>query len=376
MCRNVVCVDCRKEFVSPAKRGPIPKRCDACRQSADATRSRKNHRRRAGAGHLRVCLHCNRQWLARHPKSRFCSRNCQYLTSGGRVVLKCQQCEKQFTTTLKRKAEGHRFCGTVCMRQALRATSRTCIECGKQFRRSPKGPNGKKDKALFCSKPCYFAARNAGRVLWDRSAIAKGSWHRGGRYASAPSVKWALKAKSVMHRWLQRGAGLWEALAKTHWCEVCGEVCKPGSSRFCSYECNKLWRGDKECQCGATVENASAFGRPYCKECRRKRKRQYGRMRKDYRRRCKVYGGHFNAKVKPADIFSRDRYICHLCHKKTHKLFSQSDPLSATVDHHPIPLSKGGDHDWHNVRCACKRCNELKGNKWDGQRLLPMSAQV
>jgi 5-methylcytosine-specific restriction endonuclease McrA len=65
--------------------------------------------------------------------------------------------------------------------------------------------------------------------------------------------------------------------------------------------------------------------------------------------------------------------VCHICRKKTHKIYSSHDPLSATVDHHPIPLSKGGDHDWHNVRCACKRCNELKGNKWDGQRRLSLS---
>jgi 5-methylcytosine-specific restriction endonuclease McrA len=53
-------------------------------------------------------------------------------------------------------------------------------------------------------------------------------------------------------------------------------------------------------------------------------------------------------------------------------VYHHDDPLSATVDHHPIPLSKGGDHDWHNVRCACKRCNELKGNKWNGQMRLKL----
>jgi 5-methylcytosine-specific restriction endonuclease McrA len=71
-------------------------------------------------------------------------------------------------------------------------------------------------------------------------------------------------------------------------------------------------------------------------------------------------------------VFKRDGYVCHLCGKNTHRVFSHHDPLSATVDHHPIPLSKGGDHDWHNVRCACKRCNELKGNKWDGQVRLKL----
>jgi 5-methylcytosine-specific restriction endonuclease McrA len=35
-------------------------------------------------------------------------------------------------------------------------------------------------------------------------------------------------------------------------------------------------------------------------------------------------------------------------------------------------LSKGGDHDWHNVRCACRQCNSRKSDAWDGQRRLPM----
>jgi 5-methylcytosine-specific restriction endonuclease McrA len=44
--------------------------------------------------------------------------------------------------------------------------------------------------------------------------------------------------------------------------------------------------------------------------------------------------------------------------------------MEATVDHHPIPLSKGGDHDWHNVRCAHRKCNSEKRDRWDGQRRL------
>jgi len=377
MCRQNACVDCQQLFVCPARRGPISKRCGPCQKAADLARSRQSNRKKADAGYSRVCLYCNCHWLARHPKSKFCSRNCQYLSSGGRVLLTCQQCDKKFTTNLTRKAQGHRFCGRACMREALRPIAKNCIECGKQFRRSPKGPNGKNDKALYCSKPCYFTALRAGRVLQDKAAIERGRWHRGGRYASAPSVRWARTLDHAMRGVHQHGAGLWEALAATKWCEACGNACKPGASRFCSYECNKNWREPRQCKCGETVENASPFGRPpHCEECRKKSRRIQRRMFRDYRRRCRTYGGHFNGLVKPIDVFKRDRYVCHICHKKTHKVFHSKDPLSATVDHHPIPLSKGGDHDWHNVRCACKRCNELKGNKWDGQRRLPLTARA
>jgi 5-methylcytosine-specific restriction endonuclease McrA len=29
---------------------------------------------------------------------------------------------------------------------------------------------------------------------------------------------------------------------------------------------------------------------------------------------------------------------------------------------HIVPVSKGGQHSWTNVVCACKRCNNRKGN--------------
>jgi 5-methylcytosine-specific restriction endonuclease McrA len=50
--------------------------------------------------------------------------------------------------------------------------------------------------------------------------------------------------------------------------------------------------------------------------------------------------------------------------------WANNHPMEATVDHYPIPLSKGGDHDWHNVKCAHRKCNSERGNKWDGQRRL------
>jgi len=376
MCRTLACVDCQKEFVSQAQRGPIPKRCEPCRRATNAMQHRIARRRKANAGHDRVCVQCNKQWLARHPRAKFCSRNCQYLASGGRVILKCVQCDKQFTTTLKRKAEGHRFCGRACMRQALQPESRKCVECGKHFRRSPKGPNGKNDKALFCSKHCYFVARNAGRVLWDRSAIAKGSWHRGGRYASAPSVKWAAKASQVMSHWLMQCDKLWSCVADAAWCDHCGRACTNGRARFCSRQCKKQWRGPRQCKCGATIENATAFSRPYCFACKRlalaKQRRELKKLIGNYRKKCRKYGGHYNPKCRRTDILVRDGLVCHVCGCKCHQGRNWNHPRAATVDHHPVPLSKGGDHDWHNVRCACRKCNSDKRDKWDGQRRLPM----
>lgn len=373
MCRRCSCVDCGSEFEPSGKRGPTPKRCSGCKQAAELARSRSLRAQAAGKTFSRVCCHCKKTWQARHPKSRFCSRSCQYLASGGRVLLSCHRCKKSFHTTRKRQQEGQRFCSRACMRHAMRCPSRTCLECGKEFRRSPKGQNGKNDKALFCSKPCYFAARSAGRIAWDRTNQRKAVWHRFGPYASAPTVR-------VMHRIRKAHAAIVAAgnvfrdLAmrelKRPACEQCGVACSDGASRFCSYACNKAWRGPRSCKCGCVVENASAQGRPSCKACKAESRRQHRRMYGSYKRRCRTYGGYFNSEVKPNAVFVRDGYRCHLCGAKTHKVFSVDDQRSATVDHHPIPLSKGGDHDWHNVKCACFGCNTKKGNKWDGQKRM------
>jgi hypothetical protein len=128
-------------------------------------------------------------------------------------------------------------------------------------------------------------------------------------------------------------------------CEMCGNPCNCRNSRFCSYACKGKWRGDRECKCGQIVPNATAFSKPYCDSCKREARRRQKRMYGDYRKRCRTYGGHFNAAVHPKAVFVRDKWRCHIC---------------------------GTNHDWHNVRCACFKCNTLKGNKWDRQRRLAL----
>lgn len=52
---------------------------------------------------------------------------------------------------------------------------------------------------------------------------------------------------------------------------------------------------------------------------------------------------------------------CTYCNRKMHTRRRTFDGLFKTRDHY-IPLSKGGSNTKENIRMACYRCNNLKGN--------------
>jgi len=55
------------------------------------------------------------------------------------------------------------------------------------------------------------------------------------------------------------------------------------------------------------------------------------------------------------NLFRRDLYLCAYCGR-----FCKGEV--ATMDH-IVPVSKGGLHQWSNVVCACKKCNNHKDSK-------------
>jgi hypothetical protein len=156
-------------------------------------------------------------------------------------------------------------------------------------------------------------------------------------------------------------------------CEICGVVVADDRSRFCSVECLKKSSRIVACyQCGADCTVKGVAARKLCPECTEKSERRSKRLRKintgSYRKRCRKGGGLFNPKVRRMAVFERDGWTCHSCSKKCNRILNH--PREATLDHYPVPLAKGGDHDWHNVRCACRRCNWERSDAWDGQRTL------
>ncbi len=295
------------------------------------------------------------------------------LTRRGKNCVSCPWCCKVKRCQERKRGRWDRPKGEPFRKSTHKAPRRktqrigdSCVNCGSTLRRTQR---------KYCCSACFYEARKSGRQEWNRSRQIEGCYHRGGKWNNSISKKWVEQTRKCWD-WVREAAGLFDKMQVAHQsqrpCDTCGTLCDP-PSRFCSRACAKSWRGTRECKCGRPAHNARAHGRVSCVTCKRESRRIEKRLYGSYRRRCRTYGGHFNKDVKPTDVFVRDGWRCHICLRRTHKLYRATDELSATVDHHPIPLSKGGDHDWHNVRCACRRCNELKGNRWNGQRRLALT---
>lgn len=91
------------------------------------------------------------------------------------------------------------------------------------------------------------------------------------------------------------------------------------------------------------------------------------RIDKDKRRALKRAA--YIADVSRKQVFERDGYRCHLCHRKTNPTKQVPHPRAPTIDH-IIPLANHGTHEPLNCRTACFQCNSRKGNRGGGEQLL------
>lgn len=368
MCRTSKCERCGVVVIA-GKRGPAKRWCSQCKPAVD-----RESKLAMASATLLTCGHCKASFSSRTGQAKYCSRRCQQIALGRRIVVACKSCGTEFACRKSRFDAGYVFCRPECVVAKNAKPKHTCRQCGKVFKRTAaKGSrlsNG--EKCLYCSKACYGEAIRCGKQKW--CGLTRED--RDGRFL----VRWF---RSLTR--LRGHGGKVVPHAPIRVCIHCNAVFFTSAKdrQHCSRECAKNHCEPRSCLgCGTTVMEAGGY-KPRCDACRIKHKRavrraarrsasyrERKRMANNHRKRCRKHGGYFNPQVKSRDVFARDNYRCHVCRKKTHAIYSSHDPLSATIDHHPIPLSKGGDHDWHNVRCACARCNSLKSNKWSGQRRL------
>lgn len=155
-------------------------------------------------------------------------------------------------------------------------------------------------------------------------------------------------------------------------CTVCGtpivrgKKCPECSAHVFSYDHDALVC----CDCGETfkAENKNGMG-PKPKRCPtcQKKHRKRNKYPSDYGTELNTRGRHATRKtgakyepVNPDKIFERDGGVCYLCHRPTKERDGVWSPDYPTCDH-VVPLSKGGDHTYENIRLACWACNTAKG---------------
>lgn len=116
------------------------------------------------------------------------------------------------------------------------------------------------------------------------------------------------------------------------------------------------------CKCGALIP----MGHRSCEDCKKDNRRELDR-KKGIIRRQRCTGGDWSINLK--ELFQRDDGVCHICGKPCdwEDYREESGAFIAGDDYpsidHVIPLSRGGAHEWSNVRLAHFICNSIKSDK-------------
>jgi 5-methylcytosine-specific restriction endonuclease McrA len=307
---------------------------------------------------------------------------------------KCQSCEKVFQS----KKEKAAFCSRPCYYRyysGYKLQTIKCKSCDIEF-------NQKRYGHIHCSKVCSskhregykqwgkprlrgpFDCRNCGKSYFTRRPIGEGEqfcskdcsygYNKGINHPS-----YTTKSMSPLLRLYYKP------------CEWCGVLLRGSLKprRYCSREHHLLWL--RRYSYESSVKKKVLKSRP-CIYCKKDFTPEYGNKRKslcsdECARRFRQHkgGGSHRARAKRAGvtmkyfnvmrIFERDKWRCQLCGISTPKrLKGKNLPNSPELDH-IIPLSQGGGHVIENVQCACRKCNGSKGNKPLGQLWLAGTMQ-
>lgn len=77
--------------------------CQSCHSKKDS-----NHLKNVGHRFTKICTHCNKEFLSKRQRPKFCSRDCY--EDCKRIIKTCQQCSTEFVSP----TQFRRFCGKSC----------------------------------------------------------------------------------------------------------------------------------------------------------------------------------------------------------------------------------------------------------------------
>lgn len=163
-------------------------------------------------------------------------------------------------------------------------------------------------------------------------------------------------------------------------CACCGEVFRTyhDTKKYCSNECRYKSVGshsskrskiilEKKCnECGNEYQTNSKAQRFCSSNCKTK----YNSRLKDLKRRKYYIDG--DNTITLAKLINKEKNICYICQQ-------ECEPNDYTIDDkgtiisgnrypsidHVMPLSKGGKHEWNNIKLAHRICNIKKSNSFN-----------
>lgn len=274
----------------------------------------------------RVCLVVFKQNTGQGRKRKFC-RSCSRVQSRSPLTRKCISCSSMLQKGERKRC---RVCQISYEKQQRPfwnkvKTSHQCKHCGIEF--YPK----KNDRLKYCSRECSWAEQKRNSA----ERIEKINTDR-------------LNKKIVIEQArLNR-----QASSKLHKCFCCGIEFDRSKRKFkhtCSDECQSVKEQTSKQKSRKSIRDRFGGGK--------------------YRHRARKFGVSYEP-VNRLKVFERDGWRCQICHRPTpKKLCGSFDDRAPELDH-IVPLSKGGEHSYRNVQCACRKCNGAKSDSVYGQLYL------
>jgi 5-methylcytosine-specific restriction endonuclease McrA len=291
------------------------------------------------------CSYCFKP-LPTGSRKTFCDSRCRHSFNLKQVERKCKRCScivgkgKSYCVTCKKEREGEYG------RVFIIAEHRKCKLCGSDFL-----VKGRDHLSKFCSVTCRRDSKN--EYLKKRRGTE-----------NLPPKKRGYR--NIFIKECDVTGRLFVAKRQNETISKLGII----ADRELKY-INRFPKQRPCKNCGKIVTNISKDGKPLmkrtCDDCLLESRRE-DRRRHKYIRRQRM--GNVS-KVKNKIVFQIAGWICCHCGVNTYPFIKQNNHRSEPTLDHIVPLSKGGDHAYHNVQLLCRSCNGKKSDKLiENERLL------